>query len=50
MFYNTGIAMYIWVLTNKKPKHRAGRVQLIDATAWSKPLRKNLGKKKGNAP
>jgi len=45
MFYNTGIATYIWVLTNKKPTHRAGRVQLIDATAWSKPLRKNLGKK-----
>ncbi len=45
MFYNTGIATYIWVLTNRKPKHRAGRVQLIDATAWSKPLRKNLGKK-----
>jgi type I restriction enzyme M protein len=45
MFYNTGIATYIWVLTNKKPKHRIGNVQLIDATAWSKPLRKNLGKK-----
>lgn len=45
MFYNTGIATYIWVLTNKKPKHRRGKVQLIDATAWSKPLRKNLGKK-----
>ncbi|MFN8744752.1 MAG: N-6 DNA methylase [Phycisphaerales bacterium] len=45
MFYNTGIATYIWVLTNKKPKHRAGKVQLIDATAWYKPLRKNLGKK-----
>jgi type I restriction enzyme M protein len=45
MFYNTGIATYIWVLTNKKPKHRQGKVQLIDATAWSKPLRKNLGKK-----
>ncbi|MBX3387416.1 MAG: SAM-dependent DNA methyltransferase [Phycisphaeraceae bacterium] len=45
MFYNTGIATYIWVLTNRKPKHRVGKVQLIDATAWSKPLRKNLGKK-----
>jgi type I restriction enzyme M protein len=45
MFYNTGIATYIWVLSNKKPKHRAGKVQLIDATAWSRPLRKNLGKK-----
>jgi type I restriction enzyme M protein len=45
MFYNTGIATYIWVLTNKKPSHRKGKVQLIDATAWCKPLRKNLGKK-----
>ncbi|MDE2058482.1 MAG: SAM-dependent DNA methyltransferase [candidate division NC10 bacterium] len=45
MFYNTGIATYIWVLTNRKPAHRKGKVQLIDATAWFKPLRKNLGKK-----
>ncbi|TQE98665.1 MAG: SAM-dependent DNA methyltransferase [Spiribacter salinus] len=45
MFYNTGIATYIWVLSNRKPAHRQGKVQLIDATAWSKPLRKNLGKK-----
>jgi type I restriction enzyme M protein len=45
MFYNTGIATYVWVLTNRKPAHRKGRVQLIDATSWSKPLRKNLGKK-----
>ncbi|RIH86105.1 putative type I restriction enzymeP M protein [Meiothermus luteus] len=45
MFYNTGIATYIWVLTNRKPEHRKGRVQLIDATQWYKPLRKNLGKK-----
>jgi type I restriction enzyme M protein len=45
MFYNTGIATYIWVLTNRKPGHRKGRVQLIDATQWFKPLRKNLGKK-----
>jgi len=45
MFYNTGIATYIWVLTNRKPEHRRGKVQLIDATAWLKPLRKNLGKK-----
>ncbi len=33
MFYNTGIATYIWVLTNRKPEHRRGKVQLIDATA-----------------
>ncbi len=45
MFYNTGIATYIWVLSNRKPDHRKGKVQLIDATAWYHPLRKNLGKK-----
>jgi len=45
MFYNTGIATYVWVLTNRKPSHRTGKVQLIDATKWFKPLRKNLGKK-----
>lgn len=45
MFYNTGIATYVWVLTNRKPEHRKGKVQLIDATAWFQSLRKNLGKK-----
>ena len=45
MFYNTGIATYVWVLTNRKPEHRKGRVQLIDATRWSTPLRRNLGQK-----
>ena len=45
MFYNTGIATYIWVLSNRKPAHRQGKVQLIDATQWSQPLRKNLGAK-----
>jgi type I restriction enzyme M protein len=45
MFYNTGIATYVWVLTNRKPERRRGKVQLIDATQWYKPLRKNLGKK-----
>src|ERR1022692_2551053 len=45
IFYNTGIATYIWVLSNRKAEHRRGKVQLIDATAWFKPLRKNLGKK-----
>jgi len=45
LFYNTGIATYIWVLSNKKPAHRKGRLQLIDASQWFKPLRKNLGKK-----
>ena len=45
MFYNTGIATYVWVLSNRKPEHRQGKVQLIDATEWHQPLRKNLGKK-----
>ena len=45
LFYNTGIATYIWVLSNRKPARRQGKVQLIDATKWFKPLRKNLGKK-----
>ena len=45
MFYNTGIATYVWVLTNRKPEQRQGKVQLIDATEWYRPLRKNLGKK-----
>ena len=45
MFYNTGIATYVWVLTNRKPEHRKGHVQLIDATQWHTPLRRNLGQK-----
>ena len=45
MFYNTGIATYVWVLTNRKSERRRGKVQLIDATGWRQPLRKNLGKK-----
>ena len=45
MFYNTGIATYVWILTNRKSEARKGKVQLIDATGWSVPLRKNLGKK-----
>ena len=45
MFYNTGIPTYIWVLTNRKAEHRKGKIQLIDATKWFTPLRKNLGKK-----
>ena len=45
MFYNTGIATYIWALSNRKAEHRRGWVQLIDATQWSRPLRKNLGSK-----
>ncbi len=45
MFYNTGIATYIWVLSNRKAEHRKGKVQLIDATRWHTPLRRNLGSK-----
>ncbi len=45
LFYNTGIATYVWVLTNRKPEHRRGQVQLIDASQWFRPLRKNMGKK-----
>lgn len=45
MFYNTGIATYIWVLSNRKENRRKGKVQLIDATSLKSPLRKNLGNK-----
>lgn len=45
MFYNTPIATYVWVLTNDKSAHRKGQVQLIDATAWYRPMGRNLGKK-----
>ncbi|MFO1219363.1 MAG: class I SAM-dependent DNA methyltransferase [Burkholderiaceae bacterium] len=45
LFYNTGIATYVWVLSNRKAAQRKGQVQLIDASQWFKPLRKNLGKK-----
>ncbi len=45
MFYNTGIATYIWLLSNHKTQFRQNKVQLIDASQWYEPLRKNLGKK-----
>jgi type I restriction enzyme M protein len=45
MFYNTGIATYVWLLSNRKAAHRKGKVQLINAVEWFRPLRKNLGKK-----
>ena len=45
MFYNTGIATYVWVLSNRKAERRRGKVQLIDATQWHTPLRRNLGSK-----
>ena len=45
MFHNTGIATYVPVLTNRKPEHRRGKVQLVDSTQWFKPPRMNLGEK-----
>lgn len=45
MFYNTGIGTFIWILTNRKPEERRGKIQLIDATSLKSPLRKNLGEK-----
>ncbi len=45
LFYNTGIATYVWVLTNRKPARRRGKVQLIDARRWFVKLRRNLGQK-----
>ncbi len=46
MFYNTGIYTYIWIVTNKKPAHRQGLVQLIDATRHYKKMDKSLGNKR----
>jgi len=46
LFYNTGIATYIWVLSNNKPAARRGKVQLIDATARGSKMRKSLGSKR----
>ncbi|AHE98770.1 type I restriction-modification system subunit M [Thioalkalivibrio paradoxus] len=46
MFYNTGIATYIWLLNNRKPAERRGRVQLIDATKRYAKMRKSLGSKR----
>ena len=45
MFYNTGIATYVWVLSNRKAPERRGKVQLIDASEVYTKLRKNLGQK-----
>jgi type I restriction enzyme M protein len=46
LFYNTGISTYIWVLTNKKSKKRKGKIQLVNASDFSKPMRKSLGSKR----
>jgi len=50
MFYNTGIATYVWVLTNRKAPERRGKVQLIDATSFWVPMRKSLGDKRREIP
>ena len=44
LFYNTGIPTYVWVLTNRKPRNRKNKVQLIDATSIWVPMRKSLGR------
>jgi len=46
MFYNTGISTYVWVLTNRKPVDRKGKVQLIDASPFWRKMRKSLGSKR----
>jgi type I restriction enzyme M protein len=46
MFYNTGIATYVWILSNRKPEHRKGLVQLIDASGFWQKMRKSLGSKR----
>ncbi len=46
LFYNTGIATYIWVLTNRKEERRKGKVQLINAGGFWEPMRKSMGDKR----
>jgi type I restriction enzyme M protein len=46
MFYNTGISTYVWVVSNRKPAHRKGKVQLIDASGFWQKMRKTLGSKR----
>jgi len=46
MFYNTGIATYIWIISNRKPAARKGKVQLIDASGMWQKMRKSLGSKR----
>jgi type I restriction enzyme M protein len=45
MFFNTGITTYLWIVTNKKSSNRKGKIQLIDGSSFSNPIRKNLGDK-----
>lgn len=46
MFYNTGISTYVWIISNRKPEARRGKVQLIDATSMWRKMRKSLGSKR----
>jgi type I restriction enzyme M protein len=46
MFYNTGISTYVWVVSNRKPAPRKGKVQLIDASSFWRKMRKSLGSKR----
>jgi type I restriction enzyme M protein len=46
LFYNTGIATYIWIIRNNKPKERKGKVQLINAVDFWKPMKRSLGDKR----
>jgi len=46
LFYNTGIATYIWIVTNRKPERRRGKVQLINALEIASRMRKSLGSKR----
>ena len=46
MFYNTGIATYVWIISNRKPPERKGKVQLIDASGRWQKMRKSLGSKR----
>jgi len=46
MFYNTGISTYVWIVSNRKPAHRKGKVQLIDASGFWQKMRKTLGSKR----
>ena len=46
LFYNTGISTYVWILSNRKTPEKRGKVQLIDASSFWVPLRKNLGNKR----
>ena len=50
LFYNTGIATYVWVVTTRKAPERRGKVQLIDATSFWVPMRKSLGDKRREIP